>query len=354
MKFKPATVSKEMQQALLCKTSPCYISYTLLETITLSGKNFDFAVFQIKLTSKNQLQQIGRDVVFCQTEEEANESGELLTAAAKEDMGIIRTGNIGGVGFVKKTRFIITEHAAGKMTLPNGKKVWMAREAEIDRATGEVTVKRKQQAANESEAERIAKQWLAEYNAEKQKHFAAIEKSKIPLPRPSDRHEKLMKTDLEDAAKAQMEVLRRQWKHCFALFDQRKDGGHFSEDDCRKAYLLDLAENKLNPIADKNILPAIADDAFWRALIQASNRAAKAKKKHIMLAVDYLLAFHYPLGWCYLSQKERAEKINALMPGHNFTPHQIDERQRRLNLGAGAAPGLVAKHPSGPPSNLPK
>jgi hypothetical protein len=73
-----------------------------------------------------------------------------------------------------------------------------------------------------------------------------------------------------------------------------------------------------------------------------------------MLAVDYLLAFHYPLGWCYLSQKERAEKINALMPGHNFTPHQIDERQRRLNLGAGAAPGLVAKHPSGPPSNLPK
>ena len=161
------------------------------------------------MTPENQFLQVGRDVVLCQTQAEAQESGELLTAAAKQDMGTIQVGNLGGVAFATKLRCIITEHAAGKMTLPGGKTVWMAIEREIDKATGEVTVKRKQETANVPEARRIVQQWLGEYNAEKKRYFDAIAESKV-LPAAPPRCAPLTATDRGDTAKAQTEVLRRQ------------------------------------------------------------------------------------------------------------------------------------------------
>jgi molybdenum-dependent DNA-binding transcriptional regulator ModE len=289
------------------------------------------------LTLENQFQQVGRDVVLCQTQAEADESRELLTAAAKEHMGIFQSGNLGLVGFGKNLRSIITEHAARKMTLPGGKKVWMAIEREIDKATGEITVKRKQPARNESEATRIAQQWLAEYNAEKKKYFDAVAKAKALPPAPA-RCEPLTETDRGDMAKTEMDVLRRQWKHCFELSDKRKAGCHFSEDDCRKAYLLDLAEQGENPLSSKQ--PAGTDKEFWGALMKAGTRAARGKNKLLLCLVDYLIAFNWKLGWCYLSEKELAEKISGITKT-TFTPGQIGKRRERL--------GLVAKHRPGPP-----
>jgi len=87
----------------------------------------------------------------------------------------------------------------------------------------------------------FAQQWLDEYNAEKKKYFDAVAKAKTLPPAPP-RCVSLTESDRGDMAKAEIEVLRRQWKHCFELFDKRKAGCHFSEDDCRKSYLLDLAE----------------------------------------------------------------------------------------------------------------
>ena len=143
-------------------------------------------------------------------------------------------------------------------------------------------------------------------------------------------------------AKAEIEVLRRQWKHCFELFDKRKAGCHFSEDDCRKAYLLDLAEQGENPLASKQ--PTSTDKEFFSQLTKAWNRAASGNKKLLLQLVDYLIAFNWKLGWCYLSEKELAEKISSITK-NVFTPGQIGKRRERL--------GLVAKHRPGSPEKVP-
>jgi hypothetical protein len=339
-------VSEKDKQVLLRETPPYYISVCLEKPIQLKGHDFTFIVLPVKLTPENQFQQDGRDVVLCQTQAEADESRELLTAG-KGDMVVFQAGNLGGVAFATNLRAIITEHSAGIMSLPGGKKVWMAREREIDKATGKSTVKRKQATANEADARRIAQQWLAEYNAEKKKHFDSLAKSNA-LPTAPPRCEPLTETDRGDAAKAQMEVLRRQWKHCFELFDKRKAGCHFSEDDCRKAYLLDLAEQGENPLVAK--LPANPDKEFFTQLTKAGNRAESGNKKLLLQLVDYLIAFNWLLGWCYLSDKELAEKISGIVK-HTFTPAQINKRRQRL--GPPENPGLVAKHKPGPAEKSP-
>ena len=146
-------------------------------------------------------------------------------------------------------------------------------------------------------------------------------------------------TDRGDTAKAQTEVLRRQWKHCFELFDKRDAGCHFSDDDCRKAYLLDLAEQGDNPLSSEQ--PARTDKEFWLALTKAGTRAERrAIRKLLLQLVDYLIAFNWGLGWCYLSEKELAERISGIAKA-TFTPGQIGKRRERL--------GLVAKHLPGPP-----
>jgi hypothetical protein len=334
------SVSEKDKQALLRETPPHYIYIRLEKPFLLKGHEFAFIVLPVKLTPENQFRQVGLDYVLCQTQAEADESRELLTAA-KEDMCAFQAGNLGGVAFATNLRAIITEHAAGEMSLPGGKKVWMAREREIDKATGKVTVKRKQATANEADARRIAQQWLAEYNVEKNKYFDAVAKSKV-LPTAPPRCASLTESDRGDMAKAEIEVLRRQWKHCFELFDKRKAGCHFSEDDCRKAYLLDLAEQGENPLASKQ--PTGTDKEFFSKLTKAWNRAASGNKKLLLQLVDYLIAFNWKLGWCYLSEKELAEKI-SIITKNVFTPGQIGKRRERL--------GLVAKHLSGPAEKSP-
>lgn len=335
IKFEAGQVSEQIKQVLSRESSPCYMS--VRNTVQLNGHEFSFVVLAIKLTPENQFQQVGRDVVLCQTEAEADESRELLTAAAKEHMGVFQAGNLGGVAFASKLRAVNTKFVAKKVASPSGKNNWTAFEVERDQATGEITVKRKQPARNESEATRIAQKWQAEFDTEKKRYFAALAKSKALPPAPP-RCEPFTETDRGNTAEAQMAVLRRQWKHCFDLFDKRKAGGHFLEDDCRKAYLLDLAEQGENPLATKQ--PAGTDKEFWAALMKAGTRAARGKNKLPLCLVDYLIAFNWKLGWCYLSEKELAEKISSIAKT-TFTPGQIGKRRERL--------GLVAKHWPGPP-----
>jgi hypothetical protein len=336
MTFEVGEVSEQVKQSLLRETSPCYLSIPLKPPVQLKGHEFSFVVFPIIMTPENQFLQVGRDVVLCQTQAEAQESGELL-AAAKPDMGTIQVGNLAGVAFSTKLRCIGTAWAVEKMTLPGGRKVWMAIERQIDQATGEVTVKRKQATANETEALRIAQQWQGEYNVKKKEYFDAIAESEV-LPAAPPRCAPLTATDRGDTAKAQTEVLRRQWKHCFELFDKRDAGCHFSEDDQRKAYLLDLAEQGEIPLSSEQ--PARIDKEFWLALMKAGTRAERGHKKLRLQLVDYLIAFNWKLGWCYLSEKELAEKISAIAK-RTFTPGQIGKRRERLRL--------VTKHLSGPP-----
>ena len=143
-------------------------------------------------------------------------------------------------------------------------------------------------------------------------------------------------------AKAQMEVLRRQWKHCFEILDKHGENP-VSEDDARKAYVLDFAEQGDNPLSVRQ--PARTDKEFFTQLTQAWHRAGRGKKKLLLQVVDYLIAFNWELGWCYLSEKELAEKISAATKT-TFSSDQIGKRRERL--------GLVAKHLPGPSFNSSK
>jgi hypothetical protein len=335
IQFESVSVPEEVKQVLRRDSSPRYALVELEKPFHLNGRDFGFVVVPLKLTPESKFAQCGR-AVLCQTKEEMEESAALLTAYAKGDMVVIQADGFGAVGFCTNLRKVITEHAAGKLTLPDGKTVGMAVEREIDEATGEVTVLREQKADTEAEARQIMGRWLAEYEAKKRQYFESVEQSKALPPAPA-RCDPLTEADRADIAKAETDVLRRRWKHCFEVFDQRRAGSHADIDECRKAYCLDLAEQGLNPLAVEP--PSAKDDGFWKALLRAGNLATSAKKKSNLQVVDYLIAFNWKLGWCFLSEKELAEKVGSITKT-TFTPGQIGKRRERL--------GLVAKHKPGP------
>jgi hypothetical protein len=335
MQFESVSVPEEVKQVLRRDSSPRYARVKLDQPFHLNGRDFGFVVVALKLTPENKLVQCGR-AVLCETEAEMEESAALLTTSTKGDMVAFQGGGFGGVGFCTKLRKITTEHAAGKLTLADGKTVGMAVEREIDEATGEVTVLRQQETETEAEAREIMGQWVAEYEAKKRQFFKAVEQSKALPPAPA-RCDPLTEADRADTAKAETDVLRRQWKHCFEVFDQRKAGLHVDIEECRKAYCLDLAEQGENPLAADQ--PSGRDKEFWRALLKAGNRGTSTKKKSLLQLVDYLIAFNWKGGWCFLPEKELAEKISDITK-HRFTPGQIGKRRERL--------GLVAKHKPGP------
>lgn len=324
----------------------CYIRFN--KPIQQDGHGFSFLVLGLTVERKEGLKLCG-PAVLCQTESEAIESQQLLSLVVSGDMGLIRSGNLACPVFLKRgARFLVVEQACECKTLPGGKKTWRAIERTINRATGEVKVERKKEGVSKKEAMHLAQKWAAESNGERQKHVNEFAKSKVPLP-PSPDCDPLNQWDMKDAETAQTEVLRRQWRHCFRLFDMRKAGHHFSIDDCRKAYLLDLAELRENPFSVQP--PNGTTREFFDQLAKAWTRASKAKKKLISQRADYLIAFNYPLSWCYLSDQEIAERIGSIVK-HPFTAGQIKKRRQRL--GPSTAPGLVSKHHPGPPSKLPE
>ena len=167
----------------------------------------------------------------------------------------------------------------------------------------------------------------------------SVAKSNVPLP-PPPHCNPLTQTDLkDDLPAAKWTALRRQWPHCFELFEKRKTNPNakISDQECQDAYLLDLVERGYDPKADT----IRADLQLCSALAKAAKKfAQRGKRKDTDMAV-YLIAFNWELGWCYLSDAEIAEKLGGILKTL-FTPEQVEKyRYRTL--------GLVAKHLSGPP-----
>lgn len=343
-KFVALDLSESTKAELLKSDSTSYVGCPLNEPLNVGGNTYSFVVGKFKMTPKHEFEQMENEVVLCQTEEEMKESVQLLSEAAAEVMVAMQCGNIGTVAFAQPgVRCIIPGFSVGQKTLPDGKKVWVVAELEMDKATGKKTLKRKQELENEQEARRIYQQWIEESDQSKKSYFDGVAKSKIP-PTPANpfRCDTLSQVDMDDTAKARMAVLRRQWPHCFEIFDNRNAGRRFTIDECRKAYVLDWAEQGENPLSVKDKIPAGADMEFWNTLKKASDRAAKSKKKLLLQKVDYWIAFNWQLGWCYLSGKDLAKKASEIA-GKTFSAGQIKQRRDKL--------GLVAKNHSG---QLPK
>lgn len=316
-----------------------YIWFAAPKPIKQGDQRFAFIVLPVEVTPELELKQCGRGVL-CQTEAEAKESMELLSKRDKEHIVAFQAAGFGGVGIITNFKHLIREQAISHSET-RGKRVWLALERNIDKATGEITMIRRQEVANEQEALRLAKQWQQEYEREKKKSFDAMEKSVTPPP-PS-RAVQLTKNDMENLAEAKIIVLKRQWPRCFEIFERQKSNpdSKIPDQQIEDAYLLDLVENGgdlwLKTVEGGKVR---ADKKLISALHKAIEQYAKRGKGKIIDTAIYLIAFNWELGWCYLSDEQLAEKLCDILETP-FTPGQVKQyRYRTL--------GLVAKHLPGP------
>ncbi len=337
----PDNLPGSAKQELLEDPSARYIWVGLTKPVRQIGREFLFLVLPVKLDSENVLQQCGRGVL-CETELEAKESVELLSQMGREHVGVIETAGFGIVGKIKGVRSVITEQSVRSRPGKNGKKRWFALEREIDKATGEVNVLRRQDAKDQAEATSVAKQWLGEYEKRRKEYFNAIAKPNAPSPPP--RCKPLTPSDLkDDLPQAKWTALKRQWPRTFELFERRKadPSAKICNQEYHDAYLLDLVEHGYDPKSET----IRGDLRLADALAKAGRKFARGEKRKITDAAIYLIAFNYELGWCYLSDAQIAKKL-ADMLNASFTAEQVEKyRYRTL--------GLVAKHLSGPPPKSP-
>ena len=340
-KLEPTNLPESVKTELLQDNSPRYMWIALSQPVRQIGHEFSFIVLPVKLTPELVFKQCGRGVL-CQTEAEAKESMELLSQQDKEHIGVVQAAGFGIVGKIKNWRKLVTEQSVRSRLGQNGEKQWWALEREIDKATGEVTVLRRQDAADEAEATRVAKQWLQEYQRRKEEHFDASGKSNAPAPPP--RCKPLTPFELkEDLPAAKWTALKRQWPRSFEIFEKRKTApdAKISDQECQDAYLLDLVEQGYDPKADT----IRGDLNLAEALTKAAKRFARCKKRKLTDLAIYLIAFNWELGWCYLADAEIAGRLGEMLKVA-FTPEQVEKyRYRTL--------GLVAKHLSGPSPKSP-
>src|SRR5271157_1091301 len=294
-KFAPTNLPESVKSELLQDNSPRYMWVALSEPVRQIGHEFSCVVLPVKLGPELGFNQCGRGVL-CQAEAEAKESMELLSQRDKEHIVIAQGAGFGVVGKITSFRKVIAEESVRSRLGPNGEKQWWALEREIDKATGEVTVLRRQDAADEAEATRIAKKWLQEYETEKKKYFDAIGKSSTPPP--PRRCKPLTPFELkDDLLAAKWTALKRQWPRSFEIFEKRKANpdARISGQECQDAYLLDLVEQGYDPKADT----IRGDLDLAEALTKAAKRFAGCKKKQVTDFAIYLIAFNWELGWCY-------------------------------------------------------
>jgi hypothetical protein len=334
-------VPDSFYQKMTQERSSQFIRIALSEPIRQIGHNFLHIVLRVEIAADRKLKQCGCGVL-CQTEEEAMESMELLSSAAKQQICITQAAGVGMVGRATNIRHIIIEHSVQTRLGNLGKREWWALEREIDKATGEVNVKRHKDATNEAEAKDITRQWLQELEREKKNYFDAIKKADTPLLPPS-RCDPLTQIDLKnDLPEAKWTALKRQWPKCFEIFEARKANPNcqISDQACQDAYLLDLVAQGYDPKADT----IRGDLQLISALHKAANKFAKAGNRKVRDAAIYLIAFNWELGWCYLSDAQIAGKVADILKTP-FTPGQITQfRSRTL--------GLVAKHWPGQPAKV--
>jgi hypothetical protein len=340
-KVVPTNLPESVKTELLQDNSPRYIWIALSEPVQQIGHEFSLVVVPVKLTPELFFSQCGQGVL-CQTEAEAKESVELLSLRDKEHIVVAQSAGFGIVGKIKKLRHVITEHSTRSCLGRNGERQWWAMEREIDKATGEVTVLRRQNAAGEAEAACIAKEWLQEYEREKKKYFDATRNSSTPPVPP--RCKPLTPSEVNsDLPAAKWTALKRQWPRSFEIFERRKAdaGANISRQECQDAYLLDLVEQGFDPKADT----IRGDLKLAEALTKAAKRFAQRGKRKVTDLAIYLIAFNWELGWCYLPDAEIARRLGEIL-STVFTSEQVEKyRYRTL--------GLVAKHLSGPSPKSP-
>jgi len=330
-----------VKEELLNETSPRWTLVTLPQPVQQAGSEFPFAVLPLKLTANSVLKQIGKGVL-CETEAEAKESMELLIQRDKKPIVVVQSAGFGIVGEIKNFRSLTTELSVRSRIGEDGNRQWWVLEREIDKATGEVTVLRRQDAANKKEANRIADIWHQETEQKKKNYFDSIATSHTPPP--PARCKPLTQIDLkDDLPAAKWTALKRQWPHSFEIFEKRKADAdsEISDQECQDAYLLDLVEQGYNPKSQT----IRGDLKLAEALTKAAKKYAKNGKKKITDLAIYMIAFHWELGWCYLSDAELAAKLEEKLTT-KFTAAQVKKyRLREL--------GLVAKHLPGPSPNFP-
>jgi hypothetical protein len=337
----PTDLPESVKKELLQDTSPRYIWVALPKGIRQIGRDFPFVVLPIKITPEFAFKQCGLGVL-CETEAEAKESMELLSQRTKESLVVVQSPGFGTVGKLANVRHVITEHSVRSRPGKKGKRQWQASEREIDKATGEVNVLRRLDAADEAQANRTAEKWLQEYEQEKKKYLDTIATPNAPPPPP--RCNPLTPSDLKnDLPEAKWTALKRQWPHTFAVFEKRKahPNINISDRSCQDAYLLDLVEQGYDPKSE-NIR---GDLQLITALHNAAKRFAARGKSKITDVAIYLIAFNWELGWCYLTDAEMAKKLGDILK-IQFTAGQVKlYRFRTL--------GLLAKHLPGPSPNSP-
>lgn len=336
IKLAPTGLTEATKQQLLHESGRRYMWSSLPEPVLQLGHKFAYVVFPIRFNAEGFFEHNG-ECVLCQTEPEAKESAELLTEAHGEHIGIMQSAGFGIVGKVRIRR-MTTEHSVRYRQTAEGKRDWSAWEREIDKATGEVKVHRRQDARDEQEAKAIAQQWLDEYHTKRRQCGKAVASSNRPVAPPVRCHPLTVREIKQDVAEAKSKALKRQWPHCFEAFEKKGafvDHATFGQA-CLDAYLLDLVEQGYDP-KDEVIR---ADLPFVESLAKAAKKFRRhGKKKSTDLAI-YLIAFNYELGWCYLSDKEIAKKLGELL-NTSFTAGQVEQyRYRTL--------GLVSKHKPGP------
>jgi hypothetical protein len=294
---------------LLQDNSPRYMWIALSQPVRQIGNEFSFVVLPVKLTPQLVFKQCGRGVL-CQTEAEAKESVELLSQQDKEHIVVAQAAGFGIVGKITNLRNLVTEQSARRRLGQNGEKQWWALEREIDKATGEVTVLRRQDAADEGEATRVAKQWLQEYQRRKKEHLDASGKTDAPAPPP--RCKPLTPFELkEDLPAAKWTALKRHCPRSFEIFEKRQTNpaAKIPDQGCQDAYLLDLVEQGYDPKADT----IRGDLNLAEALTKAAKRFARCKKRKLTDLAIYLIAFNWELGWCYLADAEIAGKLGEIL-----------------------------------------
>ncbi|MEI9862958.1 MAG: hypothetical protein WDN00_00035 [Limisphaerales bacterium] len=337
----PTNLPETVKQEFLQDSLPRYIWVALPEPIQQIGHDFSFIVLPVKLTLDLALEQCGQGVL-CQTEAEMKESMELLSEKAKKPIVLVQSAGFGIVGKITNFRSFITEQSVRYRVGKNGEREWWVLEREIDKATGEVTVLRRQDAANEEGATLVAKQWLQEYEQKEKKYFDAIAKSNTPPPPP--RCTPLTQIELkDDLPAAKWTALKRKWPHSFEIFERERTNPRtkISHQECQDAYLLDLVEHGYDPKAET----IRGDLKLAEALTKAAKKYARSGKRKITDLAIYFIAFNWELGWCYLSDAEIATKLGASLKAR-FTSGQVKQyRLREL--------GLVAKHLPGPAPKSP-
>jgi hypothetical protein len=319
---------------------PCYDIHTLDPRFKQDGVAFRYIVVRLQLNSEGKLEPVGAGVL-CQTQAEADESLANLKARSKRDIGIVQVPGFGSVGTVSNHRRTIAEFKPICRTYPNRKKVWLAREIEIDQDTLAEKVIRESEAPSKDKAVALAKQWCDEYDRAAKSAKTACA-SKIGPPPTPPRCDPLTDADIDDdVPKAKLLALKRQWPRCFAIFERWKSEP-ITEQETQDAYLLDLAEQGGGLWPERQHF----SQKFLYALAKAADHYQKRGVSKTTDAAIYLIAFNWELGWCFLPDAELAQKLSAILKPTTFTPGQVKQyRSRTLEL--------VTKHKSGPSEKVP-